>query len=267
MKADPAELFGGWPFIDNNFNAEAAFSATVALRAYRSAELGLSGKLPLWEPTIGAGLFSEKGKNIPSRSADAKEKRSVKRALQRITLIMPEWSQLLRLRVEIKTLEADQWISCSSPNWPQHIFLQPYVYTDEGQLCEQLIHELCHNWIYLLSEGWRLAHPDDQPQYVLYTGTARKYAWEVLGASHVAAALIRWYTKFDEPWAQSRCLYLGNYLRHGLKVIDRVPLSEGFLGLKVRLDRFLDESGINRSLSGGVSWDLKKKSYRDRTPL
>jgi len=76
--------------------------------------------------------------------------------------------------------------------WPQHVLLAEAAFVSERELREQLVHELCHQWLYLVQELWTLADPQAE-EVTLPSGTPGRAPDEVLGAAHVAAALIRLY--------------------------------------------------------------------------
>jgi hypothetical protein len=47
-------------------------------------------------------------------------------------------------------------VSASSYRWPQHVLLADAAFTSARELREQLVHELCHQWLYLMEELWAL---------------------------------------------------------------------------------------------------------------
>lgn len=61
-----------------------------------------------------------------------------------------------------------------------------------AELREQVVHELSHQWLYLIEELWALEIHGAR-HTTLPSGTADRAPAEVLGAAHVAAALIRMY--------------------------------------------------------------------------
>ncbi|MGP3921232.1 aKG-HExxH-type peptide beta-hydroxylase [Nonomuraea sp. 10N515B] len=89
----------------------------------------------------------------------------------------------------------------------------------------QVTHELCHQWLYMIQEAWRLAR-EGAEQLVLPSGTADRTPSEVLGAAHVAAALVRLHridpAGADLQHAADHIRYLVHYGRGCLSLLDGI---------------------------------------------
>lgn len=117
-------------------------------------------------------------------------------AVTSILNTMPEWKPYFSLPMEYRLLPLESnAISMSAPHWPQVIFLSPKALASGPELQEQLIHEHCHQWQYLLEESVLLAKGGVTTEYTLPSGTAERSLREVIGAAHVAAVLASFYRR------------------------------------------------------------------------
>ena len=115
---------------------------------------------------------------------------------------MPAWAPLLSLPVRYARLHPDGGaISASSRDWPQHVLLADDAFASDAELREQLVHELAHQWLYLIEDIWPLDRPG-AARLTLPSGTRDRAPAEVLGAAHVAAALTRMYASGRRPGAE-----------------------------------------------------------------
>ncbi len=72
------------------------------------------------------------------------------------------------------------------------------------------MHELAHQWLYLIEDIWPLGAPG-AARLTLPSGTRDRTLPKVLGAAHVAATLIRLYGTAGGPHAATRISGLARY--------------------------------------------------------
>jgi hypothetical protein len=90
------------------------------------------------------------------------------------------------------------------------VLLADEAFASRRELDEQLLHELAHQWLYLIEDVWPLHRPG-APALTLPSGTRDRSPAEILGAAHVAAALIRFYRQQPGDWATARIAALTGY--------------------------------------------------------
>jgi len=86
-------------------------------------------------------------------------------------------------------------ISASVDALPQHVFLSDEAFASAEETREQVLHETCHNWLYLYGELWSLHDRSTHVSVTLPSGTSGRNPSELLGALHVATALIKYYSQ------------------------------------------------------------------------
>jgi hypothetical protein len=147
---------------------------------------------------------------MPAAPLAGTRRQRVTSALDELAAALPAWRELLRLPVRYALLHPPNGaISASSRAWPQHVLLAGAAFASGRELREQLVHELCHQWLYLIQEVWALSEPDS-PYLTLPSGTTGRTPSEVLGAAHVAAALTRMYQVTGDA-APGRASALASY--------------------------------------------------------
>ncbi|WP_206606884.1 MULTISPECIES: HEXXH motif-containing putative peptide modification protein, partial [unclassified Streptomyces] len=107
-------------------------------------------------------------------------------------------SSLLGIPIRHRILQNSRAISASSFAWPQHVFLSPEAFTSPEQLAEQITHEMCHCWLYLMEEVAPVQTASERV-FRLPSGTSQRDAAEVLGALHVAVTLQILWGAIDAP--------------------------------------------------------------------
>lgn len=214
------ELLGGVPFVDDEFRWEAVLAAVAGRRAWSLGVLDAQAlrscdPRQLLTPSAGRALRIQESidREIQSAPLSPLQAARVRSALDEVQEAFPQWRGVLGLPLEVRALLDPGVISCSCYAWPQHVFLSPAAFSSDAELREQVIHEICHNWLYLIEELWRLHRAGDGRLFRLPSGTAGRNIAEVIGAAHVAASLLRWYGRREAP-AESRSSVLGEYL-HG----------------------------------------------------
>jgi hypothetical protein len=89
------------------------------------------------------------------------------------------------------------------------------------ELVEQLLHELAHQWLYLIEDIWPLQRPG-VPTLTLPSRTRDRSPAEILGPAHVAATLICFYRRQPGDWAAARIAALTGYGTGCLKLAGTV---------------------------------------------
>lgn len=191
-------MLGGLPFIDDGFGSPILLAGAIAVRQRAALTAGLcqEGSVPAderWLLPERAVQMRPGAKPIEHRPLTCGQRTMLGETIERLRTEMPAWGPLLDLPVRYVGLELTSTaISASSILWPQHILLGAEAFVTREELREQLVHETCHQWLYLIEELWPLEPPGAR-RITLPSGTADREPREVLGAAHVAAALVRLY--------------------------------------------------------------------------
>jgi hypothetical protein len=206
----------GMPFLDDGF-ASGRLLAVIAAARYGVAERqGLVGGVPrhlaeAWLAPARAYLVNAGPTPMPAQPLRAAGKQQIASVLAGLAADVPAWAPLLRLPVRYARLHPDGGaISASSRDWPQHVLLADDAFAGDAELREQLLHELAHQWLYLIEDIWPLDRPG-AARLTLPSGTKDRAPAEVLGAAHVAAALARMYTTAGGRGAEARISALTAY--------------------------------------------------------
>lgn len=243
-------LVGGVPFLDEGFRSSALLAAVAVVRSRESPEVELTPETAreLLLPSAALTLRRRQGihVDIPSAPLSASHAARVEAAFAELRHAAPSWNGLLDLPLTVLRLRAGEATSCSSYGVPQHVFLSDSAFTQSVELEEFLLHEICHNWMYLVEEVRVLHDPAFEVLSTLPTGTGGRNPTEVIGASHVAATLIRWYTLRGRTQDQRRIADLRVYLRGCLELLagfPRATLTATGWEVAERLRRELQETG------------------------
>ncbi|WP_433464015.1 aKG-HExxH-type peptide beta-hydroxylase [Spirillospora sp. CA-128828] len=193
--ADPLRLLDGLPFLDDGFRYRWLLAGAAAVRHTQAQQQsGARGDVPPQGWLTPSAVYALRNSPpMPARPLTPSRRAAITSRLTELEGLVPAWGPLLRLPVRYARLFPDRGaISASSRAWPQHVLLADAAFGTDAELREQLVHELAHQWLYLIQEMWRLETPD-APVVTLPSGTAGRSPDEALGAAHVAAALIRLY--------------------------------------------------------------------------
>jgi hypothetical protein len=188
----------GLPFLDDAFAARRLLALTAAVRYAGARNRGMAGGMSsaqagAWLGPARALMLSTATAPMPAQPLSTALRQQVTRALEQIAAVMPQWQVVLDLPVRYALLHPSRGaISASSRDWPQHVLLADEAFATSRELAEQLLHELSHQWLYLIEDIWPLQHPG-APAVTLPSGTRDRTPAEILGAAHVAATLIRFY--------------------------------------------------------------------------
>ena len=226
-------LFGGVPFLDLSFDTHKMMSAVACSRAWRVLggeveQLAIKNLPVLLVPSVARRLRLNEGVDVSlqSQSLTVDQERQIERALAYVVRIVPHWKPLLNLPLTLRSIYKSKAISCSSYAYPQHIFLSPGAFTSDIELREQLLHEISHNWLYLIEELWPLHRPEYVERFQLPSGTPNRNASEVLGAAYVAAVLLDWYAaQASLSISVERSAYLRRYLVGCLSLLNTIRYS------------------------------------------
>jgi len=194
----------GLPFLDDSFAARRLLAMTAAARHGTACERQIATGIGAadaaeWLAPARAVLLVASSAAMPALPLATSRVAQVRTVLGELAVLMPAWADLLALPVRYAHLHpARGAISASSRDWPQHVLLADEAFTSPRELREQLVHELAHQWLYLIEDLWPLELPR-APVLTLPSGTAGRRPAEVVGAAHVAAALVRLYTIDSNP--------------------------------------------------------------------
>ncbi|HEX3956637.1 MAG TPA: HEXXH motif-containing putative peptide modification protein [Trebonia sp.] len=213
----------GMPFLDDQFASRRLLAVIAAARHGAAARQGLAGGVPrqqaeAWLAPARAYLVNAGPTPMPAQPLRAARKQQIACVLGGLAASMPAWAPLLSLPVRYARLYPDGGaISASSRDWPQHVLLADDAFASDTELREQLLHELAHQWLYLIEDIWPLDRPG-AARLTLPSGTRDRAPAEVLGAAHVAAALVRMYATAGGPGAEARISALTAYGRRCLEL-------------------------------------------------
>jgi hypothetical protein len=159
-----AEL-NGLPFLDDAFTGSRLLAMTAALRhaAARQrllADAIVPGDAEAWlAPALAFGL-STSSTPMPALPLTAARRQMIADVLATLAGQLPQWTLLLGLPVRYARLCPSRGaISASSHDWPQHVLLADEAFATSRELREQLLHELAHQWLYLIEDIWPLEVP------------------------------------------------------------------------------------------------------------
>ncbi|MEV0996867.1 hypothetical protein [Nonomuraea sp. NPDC050202] len=222
--ADPVTELGGLPFLDDSFEHARLLALVAALRHHEATSRGLTavGAAP-HDPTswlIPGNALRLRPDRPPIAEVELTETRQqeVALVLDMLPAVVPSWGPLLRLPIRYLAHADDTAYSASLRTWPQHIFLSRRAFTARDQVISQVLHENCHQWLYLIQEAWDLQTRAEH-DLTMPSGTTGRSLAEVLGGAHVAAALIRLYRTLSGQ--ENRIDHLVTYSKGCLSTIDK----------------------------------------------
>jgi hypothetical protein len=221
---DPLTELGGMPFLDATFADRRLLAAAAAARHVEAERRGAADAISdtgieAWLAPARIVMLRPSSARMPATALSPARRDRVNAALEQLTLDMPAWEPLLRLPVRYALLHPSQGaISASSRAWPQHVLLADAAFATHDELREQIVHELCHQWLYLIQEVWAL-DSEHATQFTLPSGTSDRRPSEVLGAAHVAVTLTRLYRTCGTQ-TEDRIADLGDYGADCLRLLD-----------------------------------------------
>lgn len=186
---------GGLPFL-RCFQPQLLIPAVVAVRRMHGERLGAEDlpareDIPRWLTPETAVATRPGARTVESLPMPAMEQQQIEETLLALADAVPDWRRLLSLPVVYRLLlPQDRSLSASTYLWPQHVLLSRHGITTELGRAELVLHEMCHQWLYLIEELWPL-DVEGARRVTLPSGTPDRAPREVIGAAHVAAATIR----------------------------------------------------------------------------
>ncbi|MGV9679182.1 aKG-HExxH-type peptide beta-hydroxylase [Nocardia sp. NPDC003482] len=211
------------PFLDTPCNTGPLIAAVIASRCWtlKRQEIGDLPEhtdLEFWlRPLTGCRARSNSvGPELPE--CTDRQHEQIGDALRFVIDTKPHWASFFQLPVRFLQLPTDsRAISSSAPHWPQHIMLAPAAFASDEELREQVVHEFCHQWLYLLEEVCPLEKAEAARDLTLPSGTTERSAREVIGAAHVGLALADLYDDCGQP---HQAAILRGYATDCLTVLD-----------------------------------------------
>ncbi|MFJ1552734.1 hypothetical protein [Streptomyces mirabilis] len=196
-RADIAVL-NGVPFLDRNFSVPQLLGGVVAVRQMHARNLEVqdvpaADDITGWLSPDTAVKTRPNATLVPVRTMPVARLRRTQHAARGLGELLPHWRQLMALPMAYHLLESDDTsLSASTYLWPQQILLSDAAFDNRQALDELLLHEWCHQWLYLTEELWPFDVPGAR-QVTLPSGTSDRAPREVIGAAHVAATTLRMY--------------------------------------------------------------------------
>lgn len=219
-------IFHGLPFLDESFDADLLLTLVGRLRKMLAGDvIGTDIDVDWLDPdqALRLRIAAEIECDLPLLPLSADQSQQVRSARLNIISKAPEWRRLIEFPVRYHRLESSNVIGCSCYATPQRVFLSAPAFATQRELCEQIIHEHCHNWMYFLEEVMPFHRMDYREVFVLPSGTADRNPTEVIGAAHVAATLAHWYAKHDDAASQQRIPDLVAYLDGCVGILRALP--------------------------------------------
>jgi hypothetical protein len=228
--------FDGYPFIDKDFDSNLLLAAVLASRCHRFGLVDITPSKELkilLSPAIRDLSSSNEITSIKSKPMVEDDLNLIQSQISYMSEKFQQWRSLFLLPIRFGYISTPGVISCSRPSYPQHIFLAIEAFQNLEELREQLLHEFCHNWLYLLQEVVPLTLVPPNVKFTLPSGTTNRSAEEVLGAAHVAASLIIFYSNsLVHNWAKKRQVAmrrmaeLSHYLEKCIQQLEQLNSSE-----------------------------------------
>ncbi|MDO0917762.1 HEXXH motif-containing putative peptide modification protein [Streptomyces sp. DT2A-34] len=241
--------FGGFPFLDLSFLPGRLLTAVACVRASRrtgsAAPPGPDELNDVLTPLTALAIRRMDMKlDIPGGPLAPERQAAVNEALATIAAAVPAWEPLVRLPIRFLRLrDGGRAIGASCYAWPQHVLLGDDAFASRAELAEQVLHEVSHNWLYLVEEIKALQHRGCDHTLTLPSGTSEREPDEILGAAHVVLNVRRLWQRMDvdEDQRSRRLTDLASYLEGCLSLIDeaRVCLTDDGQALA---DRLLQEA-------------------------
>ncbi|MFD5856068.1 hypothetical protein [Streptomyces chartreusis] len=198
MPAADITVLNGVPFLERNFLVPRLLAGVVVVRQVHSRNLGVQDvpaahDITGWLSPDSAVNTRPNATPVQVRPMPPERMRRVQRAARGLGELLPHWRQLMALPMAYHLLEkGDMSLSASTYLWPQQILLSDAAFDNRQSLDELLLHEWCHQWLYLMEELWAFDVPGAR-RVTLPSGTSHRAPREVIGAAHVAAVTIRMY--------------------------------------------------------------------------
>jgi hypothetical protein len=195
----PSEILceiNGLPFVHSLFNSTKLLTLVAVVR--RNIE---GGELPLTtylQPDFATALYARHVEGAPVfppyKALGNAEQIMLAEAKSNLKALLPEWTRLLDLPVNIHKLLTQQ-VSLTNPVLPQQMFLGEAAFTSMTDLEELLVHELSHIWSSLIAEIYDFQLKDSSNDYILPSGTGGKNPRGVLLACLFAVSAVNYHQR------------------------------------------------------------------------
>ncbi|MFE5489047.1 HEXXH motif-containing putative peptide modification protein [Streptomyces virginiae] len=246
-----AETFGGIPLIDNTFDSGRFLTAVASTRLYRAGRAdelvaaAAEDRALLLEDALDPerALAFRDLRPFPGDVYLLSEERAreASGALTELAALVPRWNILNELSINFLGLRRPGVIGSSNFAFPQHIFLAEEAFASQTELLEQVLHEVSHNWLYLVEEMWPLHRTTGDVVFELPSGTSNRNPGEVLGASHVTRNLQALYHALPQtPETRQRLKDLEQYMNGCIELLGHTEAHLTAFGREVA-NRLLSE--------------------------
>ena len=233
-----AAEFGGYPLLDDGFRSSRLLAAVACVRWQRARSGGLDVSsrdlTAMFDPDVALAVRAlDLRLDIDWAPLTEVDTSRVDGAFDLIRTSVPEWTHLLAIPLRFGATPPG-WgsISASAFAWPQHIWLSKRAFATAAGLAEQVLHEISHQWLYLIEEIVPLQTGGLDLRVVLPSGTADRTVSELLGALHVSLNLNRLWSAMpvDGHVRERRLDHLAMYIsgcRKTLQGVEHALSAEG----------------------------------------
>ena len=209
----------------------------------------VGGELPLTtylQPDFATTLYKRHIEGAPAfpphQALSNAEQIMLAEAKSNLKTLLPEWTRLLDLPVNIYKLLTQQ-VSLTNPVLPQQMFLGQAAFSSMTDLGELLVHELSHIWSSLIAEIYDFQLKDSSNDYILPSGTGGKNPRGVLLACLFAVSAMNYHRRLLSSGSvrarPERLDYLHQYFLKSLATLQAsTELSEIGKLITSRLDAF-----------------------------
>jgi hypothetical protein len=218
--------FGGYPFLDEDFEPGRLITAAACSRwrrAHDEESPAASDLARVFDPDEAIKIRSlDVQSRLKWHPLRADRQAQVEEAITTIVGCASGWPPLMRLPVVFGWMPPERTsVSASSFAAPQHIWLAAAAFSSAAVLAEQVLHEMSHQWVYLIEELIPLQRPEAAADVTLPSGTPGRTPSELLGALHVSINLGRLWTKLDvdHDLRTERLSRLGDYIAGCLTLV------------------------------------------------
>ncbi|WLH15277.1 hypothetical protein PSH58_13700 [Pseudomonas hefeiensis] len=243
----PSEILceiNGLPFVHPVFNSTKLLTlVAIARKNIEGGELPLTTYL---QPAFATTLYNRHIEGAPAfpphQALGNAEQIMLAEAKSNLKALLPEWTKLLDLPVNIYKLLTQQ-ISLTNPVLPQQMFLGEAAFSSMTDLEELLVHELSHIWSSLMAEIYDFQLKDSSNDYILPSGTGGKNPRGVLLACLFAVSAMNYHRRLLASGSvrarPERLDYLHQYFLKSLATLQAsTELSEIGKLITSRLDAF-----------------------------
>lgn len=258
MRGVLIEVFGGLPFLDSGFKGDLLCQTIAGVRQRLAPHfMGVRPEdgtpLQHWLMPEGAQVLREamgiECDLLPNEMTE-EDAAKVHQSRTRVVDLVPSWSDLIWLPMSFHETDRPGVESCSCYAQPQRTYLSREVLDgDAVRLDECIVHEACHNWMYMLEELEPFHDHAAQPMFVLPSGTGNRNPTEVIGACHVVLTLIAFYKQVPGEGSRHRRMNLQRYASGCVEMLNSMgddvlrPSGMAIRGaLAAHLDKAWDQS-------------------------